>query len=72
MPQESFTRTVKCSLETFCKDKTLLDIIRCKATQMNYIQIETLHFIGIELRLNCEEIFNNSIRKDLIEPYSKR
>jgi len=48
-------KTIKCSLERFCSSKELKERIIEKTTILNHIKIELLHFINIELRINCEK-----------------
>ena len=59
-------RTIKCSLDSFCTHPELLKTIKERAVQIDLIQRELLHFLGIELRMNC---VNRSVRCS--EAYTK-
>lgn len=47
--------TIKCTLDKFCKEKKLKELIQEKVLQMHRIVVETTILIGLDLRLRYEE-----------------
>src|SRR5690554_4108001 len=58
--EKSCISTVKCSLEKFCLDNVLRQILKEKAIAIHRLMVETLHLMGLELRFR----FMNNIPQE--------
>src|SRR5689334_4286869 len=56
----TITRTIKCSLERFCKDKDLLNQIRERCIQINQLKVEAMHLMGLDIRYRYEQFICDS------------